>query len=356
MEVKSHVYIVFIVLTTVILPFIYWYFNNDGFKRIINKYSPFKRVQFDSIVKLEDAHLIIKNKEFLNDTKVSQKFKYIFWPVTPTVSPNIIHLLSLYNLTQLSKYGLRIVVFIFDSYYEMITNKSKKIVKQEVKKFQNDLKQMGLRNCRYKVKKESKYVENKLNQDGFAKRFYSYMGSIKYGELVDLKKPHVGSDTPSIRFFKSVLNMLYLKLVPYKVGFTFSGYDEKKLWDIFSKNPVDGQNMRLTNFYLPMLPKLSGGQTNALDKDNNITIDDSEKDIYNKINNNLDCLESNGLIKIVLEVFFQTGEKINVQINDTDSREYTQFDKIKSDLQTDELKDKILISISKKIHGFFHQK
>jgi len=341
---------------SIILAYLFWRYSAADFMRFIKRHNLFKEINRENIIKLEDIHLTVENKEFLNDTKASKKFKYVFWPVTPTDSPNLIHLLSLFYLTKLSKSGLIIIVFVFDSYYEMIKNKSRKVVKQEVLKFQNDLKNMGLKNCNYRIEKESNYVNSQqLNNEGFASRFYVYMSSLQYGELMKLKKPYIEENTPSIRFFKSILNMMYLKLVPYRIGFTFSGHDEKTLWEIFSRNPVDGQDMRLTNFYLPTLPKLSIGQTDVLDKSTNITIDDSVNDIYNKIVTHQQCLENNGLVNILLEVFLKTGETISIQVNDTDFRTYFRFEQIKVDLQNSVLKEKILRSISQKIYGLFHQ-
>jgi hypothetical protein len=355
MEDKNYTYLILTIFGAIIIPFFAWYFKKEEVERLIHKYSPFKRIHRDSILKLEDSHLIIENKEFLNDFRVSKKFKYIFWPVTPTDSPNLVHLLSIYYLNKLSESGLRIIVFVFDSYYEMIQNNSTNVAHQKVLKFQEELKKMGLRNCWYKIESESKYIDDVSANTEFAKRFYKYMGSLNYGDLMKLKKPHVEDHTPSIRFFKPTLNMLYLKLVPYKIGFTFSGYDEKALWDTFIKNKVDGQNMRLTNFYLPTLPTLSGGQTDVLDKTNNITVDDSENDIYNKIFSNQQCLEDKGLIRMTLEVFLMTGETISIQINNTDFKKYSRFEEIESDLQDDKLKKKIISSISQEIYGLFHQ-
>lgn len=356
MEKDDFIMKVILWIGPIVFAFLFWFYKKEDLIKCFLKYNPFKRIQSQAIIDLEKNYLTIENKEFLNDAKVSKKFKYVLWPVVPTDSPNLIHVLSLFYLSKLSEYGLRIIVFVFDSYYEMIKNKARKVVKEEVEKFIDDLKKMGLRKCWFKIEKESDYLFNKQNVDvNFENRFYLFMGSLKYGQLIKLKKPHITDESPSIRFFKPILNMLYLKMVPYKIGFTFSGYDEKQVWDTFSENVIDGQTMRLTNFYLPILPKLSGGQTDVLDKVDNITIDDSVNNIYSKIVGNNHCLEADGLIRMILEIFLNNEEKIKIKINNTDYREYSRFDELETDLGNNELKDKVLKSISQKIYECFHQ-
>lgn len=341
---------------SIIFAILLWYFTKNELLSLFNKYRPWKKKQTTKIVDLENSYLIIENKELLNDKNVSNKYKYVFWPVTPTDSPNLIHLLSIYYLNKLSEFGLRIIVFEFDSYYELIKNINPKTAEQKLRKFEQDLKKMGLKNCWYRIESESDYINNKsCSDENFAKRFYIYMSSLKFGELLKLKKEYVESNTPSIRFFKPILNMLYLNLVPYKIGYTFSGIDEKLLWDTFSKSTIDGKKTRLTNFYIPSLPKLLVGQTNVLDKTGNITIDDSENDIFYKISTNEQSLSNGGLIRIILEIFLKTGETIEVLINENNLRKYTSYSQISEDLNNKELKEKIIKSISHKIHDLFNQ-
>ena len=104
-----------------------WYFSRNDLIRFFRKYNPLKKIKREEILDLEKSYLIIENKEFLNDRKVSNKYRYIIWPVTPTDSPNLIHVLSLYYLGKLSEYGLRVIVFVYDSYYEMIKHKTPKL-------------------------------------------------------------------------------------------------------------------------------------------------------------------------------------------------------------------------------------
>lgn len=344
-------------LASAVTTLVLWYFNKDDLNRLIkNYYHPWKGINTKGIIELEKSRLIIENKEFLNDVNISKKFKYVFWPVVPTDSPNLIHLLSVFYLTKLSDNGLRIIVFIFDSYYEMIQAKSKEIAKQKVDKFEKDLYEMGFKKCWFKVERESNYINKNNGVDSdFAKRFYTYMGSLKYSEIIRLQKPYFENDTPSIRFFKPILNMLYLNLVPFNIGFTFSGFDEKQLWDTFSTNAVDGHNQRLTNIYLPILPNLSGGVTNVLDKLNNITHDDSIVNIHDKLKASEQYLVNGSLIHIIFDIVIKANKMLKVNVNDIDCRTYSSFDKIEDDIKNEILKEKILMSISNEIYELFHQ-
>ena len=110
----------FWILLSIIVPIVLWLINPMDFKRLVKNF--FKNIfsgeiKVDSIIDLENKGLIIENKELLMDKNLVKKNNYIFWPVVPTDSPNIIYAIFINYLNYLSKDGLRIIVFVFDYYF-----------------------------------------------------------------------------------------------------------------------------------------------------------------------------------------------------------------------------------------------
>lgn len=343
-------------ISGIIVTVVVGYMSRQKWLKIINHF--FLKVNYQKINELTYNSFIIKNNELLNDSKVVRKNKYIYWPVVPTDSINLIHILFIFYLNKLSKNGLKVIVFVFDEYYKIIKNKNSKLSKEEVNKFIYNLNRCGLKECKFKIYKESEMLTNYDIKENFNEKLYSYLGDIHLGKLqsINYPKQYIHYDTPSIRFFKPILNMVYLKMIPHKIGFTLAGLDEEALWDSFKEYVKDGQsNIRLTNFYIPILPNISTGQTDVLDKQLNITINDSKKNIYEKLLNNIQCLEQNGLIHIILDtLYFKDNRNLLIKVSETDHREYKDLNQLCFDLQNDKHKLFIISSLSHLIYEWFH--
>lgn len=155
--------------------------------------------------------------------------------------------------------------------------------------------------------------------------FYECMGNITYEDLLDIKKWYIQDKSKCIRLFKPFINMMFLGIMPYKIGYTFSGNDEQILWKKYQESSLNKHI--ITNFYLPELPGLNKniteGKTNVLDKENNITVNDSLEIIIDKIKKDTDCLKSNGIIYVFLDLFFHTKDgKLEVKKNNNTSESF----------------------------------
>ena len=353
----------FWILLSIIVPIVLWLINPMDFKRLVKNF--FKNIfsgeiKVDSIIDLENKGLIIENKELLMDKNLVKKNNYIFWPVVPTDSPNIIHAIFINYLNYLSKDGLRIIVFVFDYYYRLIKQKNNKLCDEEVSQFVNGLYKLGLKNCNHNIVYESKIFAKSSTNRIILEKLLNYFSNIDIGsiEKIGKQKGYMKNSTKLIRYIKPCLNMLYLNAIKKKFGFTLSGYDEKPLWDTFKKYIPEGKNIRLTNLYIPKMHSITGRDTDVLDKIDNITLNDSISDIRNKLIK-LDYINiPNSTINYLLEKnLFLFDKEITIKLQDEKStKRYNSLKEIKDDLKNNIIsKESVDESIVRFINSILHK-
>ena len=343
----------------VVLAVVFWLIGPAKAVKFIKRLLHW-RLDIEAMIALEAKGLIIENKELLLDKYMLRKRKYIFWPVVPTDAPNLIHAVFLRYLKELSSSGLVTIVFIFDYYYEIITKSSPSLRKDVIHQFINGLKELGLSDCSHKIILESEFLRrHEIANDVLSKLFF-YLGDMTVGNLTQIsrRKSYITDTTVAIRYFKPVLNMLYLKSVDIPIGMTLSGYDEREIWDTFRLSLRDGRTIRLTNLYIPILPKLTGDKTHVLDKVENITINDSIIDIRNKlVSSNLD-LDPGGLIGIALEfLVFSKSNKVKIRTGEDSWCECDSLADLSRNLKERTIqRDYILDALATSLYSALHKK
>ena len=304
----------------------------DFFKKITPKSISIleqkQKNKIDSIFKY--GLLTSSDRVLLSDVAHLAKNKYVYWPVTPTATPNIIHKTFINYTKILTGFGLKINVLVFDKYYMIMKNNSAASL-SEVKQFVNTLKFMGLpTNC--KILYESKQSKKRLN-------FQSFLGlsqQLFVSDMININqsKKYISESniTSYIRYTKPILNMIYLSTSSKKYSFTLSGADEQILWDAFSRTNLYNR-YRLINLYIPIMNGLMGAKSEALDRDYNVTFSDSLEDIENKLNQysqkidsmtlNQREIENSFIFYLLHHLKFVKNEGITVKLlNNTDKREY----------------------------------
>jgi len=282
------------------------------------------RIDADKIRHLESSGLTIANKELLADDQFARRSHYVYWPVVPTASPNLIHAMFVYFAKQLIEAGLHINLIIFDEYYGAIKRKEKKIATADTKHFVRVLKAMGLPEHRMTI-----IFESSLRSQRGRKRSWSITqiaASLSLGELKNISsmKQYIGDDAPSLRFLKPILNMKYLAVTSEYYGFTLSGKDEKILWDTYAEKADDARYYKLTNLYIPTMLSIEGKSTNALDWVQNMTTTDSFADLEHKVQRSLSELkEDSGIFYILEYMFFKPGRSVPLKTIAGETRDVT---------------------------------
>ena len=345
-------------IVTIVLAIIFWLFNPRQAKEYIK--SIFRqKIKIDSIIELEKHGFKIENKELLHDKKLRYRNRWIFWPVVPTDSPNIIHLTFIRFLKDLSCAGLLTVVFVFDNYYGLIKNKSPSTRDLEVNQFINSLNQMGLKHCKCKIIYESRFLSTYRLSHFILSEFLNYLNNIDIRglEILGNKKGYLTSEAKALRYVKPCLNMLYLGAIDKPCGFTLSGYDEQPQWEMFKNDMPKGKDIRLTNLYIPCMRSLTGDSTDVLDKDGNITHSDSITDVRRKLSNSDYLSSQDNVVCYFLQIhIFLVNETIRVPLKKPDAlKEFKTLNELMSDFQAQEInKNLVDMSISTVIYELMH--
>lgn len=289
-------------LISILVGILQWIVPNPKLKeRLLLNVSQSKTVsafseKINSILLSPHSSIIVVNPDTIKDTPYIIRHRYLYWPVTPTYAPNIIHSVFINYIKILNELGFTTVVFVFDHYYALLNNgnKSASVCKSEVRKFVHSLKEMGLpESC--KIVYESSFFKRKAKALHLINSILQIYSELTVKDLVEINKSKVyirkASKTKFIRYSKPVYNMVYLSASKIKFGLTLSGEDEKILWDTYS-HTSEHRNHSLTNLFIPTMRSIDSGSTDVLDHTKNITVNDLIVDIEEKIITSRETLKS----------------------------------------------------------------
>lgn len=319
----------------------------------------FIKPKSSKIIDLEEKGLIIENKELVNNEKLLKKQKWIYWPVVPTDSPNLIHANFIKYLIELSNIGLKINVFVFDYYYLLVKNKDEKQCQDEVKQFISSLRNMGLNQCSFKVLYESRIIKDKEGYSDISLSLLKYFGVLPKKKIDEIAsyKSYMKDDTPFIRYIKPFFNMIYLANTSSRYGFTLSGLDEQSLWKVYQEYVGKDMNFKLTNLYIPTMKGVLTSETDVLDKINNISYCDSESDIKEKLIKAFSSVEDSSCVHYALKyLIFNYGQKVFVNNSNGQNLHYTDYNSFLTDFKANNFQANTLgTNLTPYFHKIFHR-
>ena len=343
----------------IVLMIIFWFVTPASTKEALLKVLTLFSVNKDVIVDLENRGLIIENKELLQNRKLLNKKNYIYFPAVPTDNPNIIHATFIHYLNSLSKAGLKVVVLVFDVYYQIINQLSGEKTREDIRQFVSSLKQMGLTACRYEIIYESNILNRKMKRADILLTLLEHFGFLSKGHFENIAsfKHHVSDDAPFIRYMKPILNMLYLAVSEKPYGFTLSGYDEKALWDIYQLKLAKTREYKLTNVFIPTMRSTLNEETNVLDKKSNVNFCDSLNDIVKKISTHRFELDNGGVLYALKYLCFAEGNVLTVDNGKGNLTEYRDLDRLLEDLRSNTVSiGRISLEVATVMYRIFHPK
>jgi hypothetical protein len=232
----------------------------------------------------------IENETLLSGKKFINSNKYVFFPVVPNKSPNIIHVTFINVIKGLESLGLHVFVFIYDDYFGRVRNYNQKEKMSFINDFSKYLIDMGINKSQMIY--ESNIIKNKSKTNKIFQRFLYFSSTLSIQEINYLEivnNHYVDANTKYIRKFKSFLNMLYLECISSKIGFVLSGKDEIALWQTYEKY----FDNRIIHLYIDKYYNQINELGNILD-DNNLSYGDSLETLKEKITKVLNGYEYYG--------------------------------------------------------------
>jgi hypothetical protein len=341
-----------------VLGIILWLVKPEPVKKLVAKAVP-RGVDQGSIEDLESKGLAIENKELLYHDSLLRKKRRIYWPVTPTDSPNLIHATFVRFLEDLSRAGLETTVFVFDYYYKVLKGKSEEAVKQDMVQFIDALSRLGLSNCRYRVVYESAVLKSARYNKALMFSIFDYLGSVRKGNIDTIAQPkdYIDEGVVFLRYLKPLFNMLYLSVTSKDYGFTLSGYDEQILWKTYHSLIGEARDYKLTNLYIPTMRSTMHQATHVWDKTTNITSADSRLDIREKVEESLSNPSAeNGALYALKYVHFSKDRKLAVSVGRNQIKQYSSVDDLIYDVVHARIPDSDALcdAITEVLYELFH--
>ncbi|MDR0221881.1 MAG: hypothetical protein LBI54_10830 [Lachnospiraceae bacterium] len=254
------------VFVTLIVPLLTWLINPKDLNQRIKSYFSRKKINVSELeLSIRQLKLGMCNERQLSVDEFVQSYKYVFFPVVPNTSPNIIHITFINAIKGLEKLGLYVIVFIYDDYFNRVRGYNQKERKAYIANFTKRLQDMGIR--KGQIVYESRIINNRTKSHKMLMTFLDVASKLTVNEidaLAIVNKHYVSADTKYIRKFKSLLNIIYPMCISSKIGFVLSGEDEKKLWETYAQNFDNG----IMHLYISSLYASSGVLGNILDEEN----------------------------------------------------------------------------------------
>lgn len=300
----------FIILTAIILPIIMWLVSPAELKKKVKKSLLHKKINNDLLSeKMEKLHLGISNDSQLLVDEFVNKYKYVFFPVVPNKTPNIIHITFINIIKNLEKLGLHVYVFIYDDYFCRVKGYNIKERKTYITNFAKSLQNMGIQ--KHQIIFESDFIKKGRKSKKTIETIYNITSKLTVKEANNLSVingHYLNDESKYIRKFKSILNMAYPNCISSKIGFVLSGKDEQKLWEIYTEN-IDNN---IVHLYIDALYTTNGSLSNVLDLEILSCEDSLEKikDKVLKILNNPDTYNDNCSIFYLFKYNYFTEKKV----------------------------------------------
>lgn len=278
-KIDIHNTLWFAILTAIILPLVMWAVSPDTIKNKVKNF--FKKNKMDKNIseKLKKIHVGISNERQLLVDEFVTRYKYVFFPVVPNKTPNIIHVTFINTIKKLEKLGLKVYVFIYDDYFCRVKGYNLNERKTYITNFAKSLQKMGIK--KKQIIFESDFIKKNRKAKKAIETIYSITSKLTINEANNLSVVnghYLDDESNYIRKFKSILNMTYPNCISSKIGFVLSGRDEKKLWEVYA-NSIDEN---IVHLYIEALYTSNGSLSNILDVDI-LSCEDSLEKIKEKL-------------------------------------------------------------------------
>lgn len=298
----------FILLTTFVIPVLMWFFSPQYIKNKIRKIISRNKIDVNGLDnEIRRLHLGIVNENQLSIDEFVNKYRYVFFPVVPNKTPNVIHITFINAIKGLEKLGFHVYVFIFDDYFCKVMEYSIKERNTYITNFVKSIHKLGIN--KHQILFESDFIKGGRRTKNIITTIYNITSKLSVEDVNDLSvinDHYLNGKSKYIRKFKSILNMTYPNCVLSKTGFVLSGEDEQKLWNMY-KEKVDSN---IVHLYIQALYTATGELSNVLDK-NILSCEDSLDTIKKKIS---DILNEPRAYKENCSVFYLLNH--NYFIND----------------------------------------
>jgi len=354
-------------LLAVLFGIVQWLIPDPNIKKKLQLYSTQTKPARDFIKNISEfllspkvsTSIIVTNTDAIKNEQYIIRHRHIYWPVTPTNAPNIIHAVFIHYIRLLSDLGFTTVVFVFDHYYSLLkqATKSEAVCRSEVESFIHSMKLMGLPDT-CKIVYESKFFKSKKLARNLIISILQTYSELTIADLIEINSSKTylnkAGETKFIRYSKSVYNMVYLSAIKYKFGLTLAGEDEKVIWDVYA-NSSEHRHQNLTNLFIPKMKSLESGDTDVLDSTRNITINDTIEEISDKICATITTLNTQGesaLMYLLNHIYFFQKKPLIVKV--ARREKFTSYANV-NQLAQDIISKKIDINdLAKQIYNLFH--
>lgn len=348
-----------------ILNIILWILKPEHLFKLIKGFVR-KNINYQGLEHIEDIGLILNENDVICDKRYIGKNRYVYFPVVPTSTPNLIHAVLMHYVKILSSFGLKIVVFVFDDYYKELKRLDQKIANSDVTHFIKSLKEMGLRRCNYKIILESKYSKSR-----HAKNIYKAVREISSEiyvkdmfQINEQSEHYIKDETRYIRYSKALYNMAFLATTSKKYSFILSGEDEKIMWEIYNQRVGTSRKYKLANICIPKMIGYNCKGTSVLDNQNNINQSDTLTKVKDKVKKNLECLDEKcncfGFLYALKYIVFYYGNKIHLQASKNTTTTISTLDELLNHLlqiQNDSVCYEVVITqLSGIVYNLLHPK
>lgn len=292
---------IFYIMTSIILPVLMWLITPKDFKKNVMRFFIRNKIDQNQLSEnIKKLHLGIANEKQLNVEEFVKKYRYVFFPVVPNKTPNVIHITFINAIKGLEKLGLHVYVFVFDDYFCKVKGYGANEKKTYITNFVKTLQHIGI--DKGQILFESDFLKKKRKSKKLISTIYSITSKLNITEVNELSivnGHYLDSNSKYIRKLKSILNMIYPTCISDKIGFVLSGKDECKLWEIY-QNKID---QKIIHLYIDSLYTIDGDLSNVLDS-NILSCQDSIDDIKGKITillNNISTYNKNCSMFYLLE-------------------------------------------------------
>lgn len=302
----------FVLLTAIVLPIFMWIISPKDIKEKIKNFLNKRQIDSKNLNSdIKKLNLGISNENQLLVDEFVNNFKYVFFPVVPNKSPNIIHVTFINAIKGLEKLGLHVYVFIFDDYFCKVKDYDTKERETYINNFSKSLQSMGIK--KKQIIFESDYLKKKRKTKKIISTIYNITSKINIEEangLSVVNEHYLNGKSKYIRNLKSILNMTYSQCISKKIGFVLSGKDEQKLWEIY----VDKVDKNIVHLYIEALYTTPQNLTNILALDI-LSCEDSSEQIRQKVYGFLNDInvynENCGIFYLLKNNYFIYGKEIS---------------------------------------------
>lgn len=286
---------------------------------------------------LVEAGLVLEHAELLDNPAMMRRQRFIYWPVTPADSPNLVHATFLRYLEDLTRAGLSVRLLVFDRYYGAITGRDEAAALRDAKLFVDALRRQGMSRVQHRVVYESRLLNSRIRGNALLGSLLGYFSALSKGSVDEIAsyKHHLVEMSPFVRYIRPFLNMVYLSRTSSKYGFTLSGYDERAIWHAYHEYIGMKKEFRLTNLYIPTAHSLTGADTDVLDSEGSFTAADSKEEVRRKVELSLERGGSEGAALYALKyLVFGRGAKLEVRGPTFGIREFLSSEDVVHELRT----------------------